>query len=628
MNQVQMNKGIVSTESTKFPLLPFAILLLLCPLLFAADSRRVCDVAVHDSARDLQARDGWLRDSRDRYVLLRGVNFGPHAKFPPYLPVMPGQNDEARPQLARLRCLGMNVVRLLIMWKALEPFPNPNLDELSPGAIAYLGRVTDNINELYSEGLFVILDFHQDIAQESYTGDGFPDWAVGVDDRHRRLPIPYRFDNPRWGTNYYDLPWFDRLLCWCAGFRRCANYNSGVRNTLWSFWMDDLYNEDQTETERELYKAQNPQTHLIKTIGQVARYFAAMNNGAGHPAILGYEPFNEPAEVSPDKRRFEKNILPEFYRKVATEISKFDSKALVFIEPRVDWTIYSADGPEYQGLKFTSDPISFLPKPFILPSTNSGVFSFHYYDFAMLSGIPFEKNMRKKAKEWPDIFRQMREQADETKLVPFLTEFGCSQDWKRSVVRACMDLQFRQVEAQRLNATYWNYDLYNTQKGKDNWNKENFSLLGPDRSPRNLDIVARPYPVRASAMPQLVFFDLRSKNAAFILTGQVVDAPTVIFVPLSCHYPDGFEIRATTSESTITWNESEQMLYWYPDKSVAPDGSNKLIISPIDGVKSSALPDQVQDLTLQKPVMVVRNDKKIANPCAANAVADATLPAN
>jgi len=615
----------MKSKSSGF-LLSLAILLL-CPFLLGASRGGACDVAVHENARDLEAVDGWLRDSSDRYVLLRGVNFGPRAKLSPYLPILPDQIDQARPQLARLRCLGMNVVRLLIMWKALEPFPNPNLDELSPEAISYLSRVTDNINELYSEGFFVILDFHQDVAHESYTGDGFPDWAVGVDRRHRQLAIPSKFTNPRWETNYYDVPWLSRLLCWFGGFHPCANYSLDVRNTLWSFWMDDLHNKDLTETERVLYKARNPQTHLIKTIGQVAKYFAAMNDGAGHPAILGYEPFNEPPEVSPDKRSFEENILPEFYGKVATEISRFDTKALVFIEPRVDWTVYSADGPEYQGLNFTSTPITFLPKPFILPSTNAGVFSFHYYDSAMLSGLPFQKNMKKKKKEWPKIFQQMREQADETKLVPFLTEFGCSQNWTRKIIRDCIDLQFQEVEARRLNATYWNYDLYNTRKGKDNWNEENFSLLGPDRSPRDLDIVARPYPLRSSAMPQLVFFDLKSKNAAFVLKGKVVDAPTVIFVPLSCHYPNGFEVRATTPESSITWNESEQLLYWHPDKSLPPDQPNKLIISPIHGLRRGVLPDAVGDLT-EKPVVVVRNNQKIPNVCTAADVSSLASPLN
>ena len=44
-----------------------------------------------------------------------------------------------------------------------------------------------------------------------------------------------------------------------------------------------------------------------------------------------------------------------------------------------------------------------------------------------------------------------------------------------------MDLQYQQVEAHLLNSTYWNYDLYNTVDQKDNWNLENFSLLGPER---------------------------------------------------------------------------------------------------------------------------------------------------
>jgi len=44
-----------------------------------------------------------------------------------------------------------------------------------------------------------------------------------------------------------------------------------------------------------------------------------------------------------------------------------------------------------------------------------------------------------------------------------------------------MDLQFIQIEQHLLNATYWNYDLYNTEEYKDNWNLENFSLLGPNR---------------------------------------------------------------------------------------------------------------------------------------------------
>ena len=70
---------------------------------------------------------------------------------------------------------------------------------------------------------------------------------------------------------------------------------------------------------------------------------------------------------------------------------------------------------------------------------------------------------------------------------------------------------------------------YNTEEGKDNWNYENYSLLGPDRKPRNVDAVARPYPMR-SAEPTLIFFDIDSKYAAIILKGKVVtEEPTVVY---------------------------------------------------------------------------------------------------
>jgi hypothetical protein len=241
----------------------------------------------------------------------------------------------------------------------------------------------------------------------------------------------------------------------------------------------------------------------------------------------------------------------------------------------------------------------------------------------MVAGFPFARNMHQKAKEWPSIFQRLRDAADSIGLVPFLTEFGCSQDWKghtrlhpriyrHSVVRACMDLRFQQVEAQLLNATYWNYDLYNQKREKDNWNGKNFSLLGPERSSRNLDIVARPYPMRSSAMPQRVFFDLESKNAVLMLAGAVGDnEPTVIFVPRTVHYPgDDFEVCATTPASSVIWDETNQMLYWYPDKTLP---TNQLIISRSGGFNKRVLPAESQELLSSGKsfFMIVGKDKKI-----------------
>jgi hypothetical protein len=90
-------------------------------------------------------KDGiWFRDTRGRFVLFRGVNFASRSKLPPYLPISPLKSkgitlQELRtemriiePEIKRLAELGFNIVRLLVMWKAIEPRPNHNLDKLLP----------------------------------------------------------------------------------------------------------------------------------------------------------------------------------------------------------------------------------------------------------------------------------------------------------------------------------------------------------------------------------------------------------------------------------------------------------------------------------------------------------------
>ena len=80
-----------------------------------------------------------------------------------------------------------------------------------------------------------------------------------------------------------------------------------------------------------------------------------------------------------------------------------------------------------------------------------------------------------------------------------------------------------------------------------------------------MDIVARPYPMRSSAEPSLLFFDVDSKYASIILKGQVIsDEPTVIYIPYSIHYTPEFTVWATSNE--LKWDKENKLLYWYPSK--------------------------------------------------------------
>jgi hypothetical protein len=166
------------------------------------------------NAKDFVKQGKWFRDKHCRFVLFRGVNIGSRSKLCPYLPIFPLQNaspslenlmkeiEQMSPQIDILVSLGFNIVCLLVMWKAIEPRPNTDLDNLLPEGKKYLTLVNHIIDKLYSKGLFTIIDFHQDLAHEVYSGDGFPDWALAIDLLHRKPLQPITLKDRYWSIQY------------------------------------------------------------------------------------------------------------------------------------------------------------------------------------------------------------------------------------------------------------------------------------------------------------------------------------------------------------------------------------------------------------------------------------------
>jgi aryl-phospho-beta-D-glucosidase BglC (GH1 family) len=533
-----------------------------------------------DRAQDI-VKDGiWFKDPSGRYLLVRGVNFGARSKLSPFLPVFPVsfptsadpfatlQNElkAVGPQLDLMRTLGFNAVRIPVMWAALEPSPLASV----PGPLAqegqrYLRLLRNVIDEIWKRGIYVFLDFHQDIASEIFGGDGFPLWAVQNEpglDIPSRVPAP----NKRWGAAYA--------------------VNKGVRATLQAFWKNKLRNDSHGLRDFPV------QDHFINAIAETARFFRGETQ-SGHPAILGYEVFNEPhdaglgAEWSVDSdgsswrpfgrevatEVFDKNVLTPFYAAVERAIRPIDPDAFLFVEPRVDWTSYPADHHVIDLGFDVTKPETFLGTQGINPGKT--VFAFHFYDpwtirFATASR-PHGDDMGNKAEEWPQAFAKIKQAAADRNWIPFATELGAGQDWdfetslrpalyRNNQTRAYIDLSYRQIENHLLNVTYWNYDLYNTAQNYDNWNFEDFSLLGPGREPRNIDLVARPYPMRSAAKPTLAQFDAETKRFSLKLSGATVHAPTVIYIPRNLHFEAGFFLRANAG--TFHFNAATNLLEW------------------------------------------------------------------
>lgn len=228
-----------------------------------------------------------LRDPDGRIVTLRGLNVV--YKRAPYLPDTGGTTITADSfndaDAALIASWGFNLVRLGLIWKAIEPVR---------GAYdaAYLNRARQIVSTLAAHGIYTLIDFHQDVYNERYAGEGAPDWAVNS-------PLPPT-NTGNWGANYftpavmneYDLFW--------------ANAN-GVTDAYADAWM------------------------------QAAATFA------GQMGVLGYDLFNEPWPGSPWPTcantvgcvAFEKLLLQPFYQKVLDAIRTVDPDRMVYFSPAI-----------------------------------------------------------------------------------------------------------------------------------------------------------------------------------------------------------------------------------------------------------------------------------------------------
>lgn len=125
----------------------------------------------------------FIRDRHGRAVLLHGTNavWKTDTYYPPSsiysIGAVPREEsffDERDAEI--MQELGFNVVRLGIIWKGLETVRGVYDD-------TYLDRIEEIVTMLGDHGITTLLDFHQDMYNERFDGEGFPDWAT-----HNEVP--------------------------------------------------------------------------------------------------------------------------------------------------------------------------------------------------------------------------------------------------------------------------------------------------------------------------------------------------------------------------------------------------------------------------------------------------------
>jgi endoglycosylceramidase len=111
----------------------------------------------------------WITDEHGRVVFVHAVNMV--YKRAPYYPKAVGFGaDDAR----FLRRHGFNGVRLGVIYKGIEPRPGRYDD-------GYIAHIAKTQRVLANHDVFSQIDFHQDLYNEKFQGEGWPDWAVQDD---------------------------------------------------------------------------------------------------------------------------------------------------------------------------------------------------------------------------------------------------------------------------------------------------------------------------------------------------------------------------------------------------------------------------------------------------------------
>jgi endoglycosylceramidase len=436
----------------------------------------------------------WITDGHGRVVILRGWNMV--YKVRSYRPEDAGFGDDDARFLAEN---GFNTVRLGVIYKGLEPTPGLYEDP-------YLESIARTESILASHGIFSLLDFHQDMYNERFQGEGFPDWAVVGD--AATLPAEPRAGFP---ANYLEMPALNRA------------YDH--------FWLNDLAADG-----RALQDA----------------YAAAWRHVAGrfrdNPHVLGYNLFNEPWPGSqyPSCTSnvgcpvFDQQFLQPFSERVIAAIRQADPNTLAWYAPLLTFdfgadTSHGDTGDAHAGFAYNMYCLAELGNAVgdLGPSTGPGCDAGY--------GLTLDN---------------AEQQSLETGDALLMTEFAATDDLE--IIKRVVEL----ADERMIGWQQWHYcgcdDPTTTGPGVQ-------SLVGDASQPptgenvnvEKLRVSSRPYPQAVAGTPQSFGFDYDTKEFHLDYSTARADgsgnfpagSQTEVFVP-RLHYPDGYAVDVQGAQVT------------------------------------------------------------------------------
>ncbi|MFJ9411412.1 cellulase family glycosylhydrolase [Streptomyces sp. NPDC101393] len=433
------------------------------------------------------AKDKVFRDGTGREVSLRGWNTSGETKIAEagFIPFKTTADAAAAFQQMR-NLSGTNVVRFLISWEGVNP---------QPGVIdhAYLDKVAAQIKEATSRGLYVLLDWHQDLYSRHlwqknswYTGNGAPKWAVPS------------------GEEYCGVV--------CAHWAQNLQTNDLIRSAYRSFWKNTPIKDlggpagfPPAGTPPEQTRVQDA---FLWQMSQALQYLSPQLHAEDRDHFLGVDPFNEPADggvAGKHWSKFDNDYLWPFYKRVRKVMDDTGfSTTQTFAEPLVFWNSQAGNFAPATGGHHLKEK----PGP-------GFVFNSHFYDSGRMGPNPDGVDNNTYLPQLQDV----RSEARYLGMPMFLSEYGMwlngigAKDTDRIIKATYQGMeqsdQFKTVNGQNridpytplISGTQWHWDIYHdkhheTMNGNpdkvitkgDAWNDENFSVVNKGSGPVSFTI--------------------------------------------------------------------------------------------------------------------------------------------
>ncbi len=396
----------------------------------------LCSVAQAAPTAPLGHSGRWITDAEGRVVILHGVNMV--YKRPPYYPAATGfGNDDA----AFLQRNGFNAVRLGVIYSGVEPNPGSYDD-------AYLNQIAATEADLARHGVFSQLDFHQDMYNERFQVEGWPDWAV-QDDGIPNVPQ--------------------------AGFPNNYFLNLALIRAFDNFW-------DNSPGPGGI----GLQDRYAAAWGHVAARFASARH------TLGFDLLNEPWPGTPWATclaaagcpAFDAGAMTPFYQRVIAQIRGVERQKLIWYEPNVLFN-FGADTN-------------------IALNDRSAGFSFHVYCTPGLAVPPY--NVQGCDAQNDHVLANADKRSQDTGDALMLSEFGATDDV--ATIRG----NVRQADEHMVSWEYWHYcecqDPTTTGTGTQAVVIDpSQPPSGANVKQGKLDVLAEPYPQVVAGTPSGYAFD-------------------------------------------------------------------------------------------------------------------------